>query len=342
MIHLLDAIYSRPWALHPITMALILQVAERWASGVRLSAEEVQAAVGDAPQTNAARAQAAAASGGGSVAVIPAYGILTARQYAVENSSSPLTSSERLGMRVSAAAADPEIGAIVIDFDTPGGDAMGVSEASARITAAAQIKPVIGVVNSQAASGGYWLASQCSELVMAPDSMVGSIGVRMAHVDASKYYESKGLRITHIHSGKYKVEGADTGPLSDETRSYLQAMSDELYASFTKAVAKGRNLPLDTVRGAAFGEGRMLLAKDAVAAGMADRIDTLENTIARYAKKRNQKGMSSNARARALAIAARLPAGPDRALAQRPSEDGALGGPTAASVASTTAKEPSP
>jgi signal peptide peptidase SppA len=303
MLHLLDAIYRTPWALHPVTLALVLQVAERWSSGVRLSAEDIQAAIGNAPQLNAARQANAAAASAGAVAVIPCYGILTARQYAVENSSSPLTSSERLGARVSAAAADPEIGAIVIDFDSPGGDAMGVPEAGARIAAAAQAKPVVAMVNSQAASAAYWLASQCSEIVMAPEAMAGSIGVRTAHIDASKYYEQKGIAIKHVHAGRYKVEGADTGPPSEEYLTHLQAMVNELYGSFTKAVAKGRNLPLETARGEAFGEGRMLLAGAAVAAGMADRIDTLEATIQRYAKKRNQKpGMSADARTRALAL----------------------------------------
>jgi signal peptide peptidase SppA len=304
MLHLLDAIYRTPWALHPATLALVLQVAERWSSGVRLSVEEIRAAVGDAPALNAQRQAAAAASGGGAVAVIPCYGILTARQYSVENSSSPLTSSERLGARVSAAAADPEIGAIIIDFDSPGGDAMGIPEAGDRIAEAAKVKPVIGMVNSQAASAAYWLASQCSEIVMAPDAMAGSIGVRTAHVDASKWYEQRGVAVTHVHAGRYKVEGADTGPMSDEYRTHLQSMVDQLYGSFTKAVAKGRNLPIDTVRGEAFGEGRMLLAKDAVAAGMADRVDTLEATIGRYAKKRNQQraGMSAHARSRELQL----------------------------------------
>jgi signal peptide peptidase SppA len=304
MLHLLDAIYRAPWALHPLTLSLVLQVAERWASGVRLSPDEVRAAVGAAPQLNAQRQAATAGMGGGAVAVIPCYGILTARQYTVEGSSSPLTSSERLGARVSAAAADPEVGAIIIDFDSPGGDAMGIPEAGERLAEAAKVKPVVGVVNSQAASAAYWLASQCSEIVMAPDSMAGSIGVRTAHVDASEYYKAKGLAIKHVHAGRYKVEGADTGAPSEEYLTHLQAVVDQLYGSFTKAVAKGRNLPLDTVRGEAFGEGRMLLAKDAVAAGMADRIDTLEATVMRYAKRRNQKpGMSADARSRAIALA---------------------------------------
>lgn len=304
MLHLLDALYRTPWALHPASLALVLQIAERWASGVRLSAEDIRAAIGNAPQLTAQRQAATQAAGGGGVAVLSCYGILTARQYSVESSSEPLTSTERLGARISAASGDSDIGAIVIDFDTPGGDAMGVAEAGERIAAAAKVKPVVGVVNSLAASGGYWLASQCSELVMAPDSMAGSIGVRMAHVDASEYYAKKGLKVSHIHAGKYKVEGADTGPLGDETRAHYQALADNLYASFTKAVAKGRNLPLATVAGEAFGEGRMLLAKDAVAAGMADRIDTLEATVMRYAKKRNQKaGMSADARTRALQLA---------------------------------------
>lgn len=296
MFRLLSAFCLTPWALEPSTLDLMAGVLVRWSAGDRLSDDQIRAAIGDAPQAAAQRREAAAAmgtsAGGGAVAVIPVYGVLTHRAHEAENTSRPLTSTERLTQAVRAAAADPQIGAIVLDVDSPGGSAFGVQELADTVFAARESKPVVAVANSIAASGAYWLASQATELVITPSGSVGSIGVITAHVDASAAYEKLGMKKSFITAGKFKAEGNDTGPLDDDARAHLQGMVDGYYSAFVKAVARGRGAGLEAVRSEAFGQGRMRLAKDAVQAGMADRIDTLENTIARYAKGRRKPGMS--------------------------------------------------
>ena len=307
MFRLLQAFYSTPWALEPSMYALMEGVLLRWASGVRLNAQEIESAIGAsalAPQAAAARREATAAAGAGMVGVIPIYGILTHRAYAAKDVSNPLTSTEAVSSVFRSYVSNPDIGSIVLDMDTPGGSVFGVQELAETIRGARGTKPIIAVANSQANSGGYWIASQADEVVVTPSGAVGSIGVLMSHSDRSAMYEKMGVKTEVIHSGKFKGEGGDHAPLTDETRMYLQGLSDTYYSAFTSAVAKGRGLPIDTVRGEAFGQGRVRLARDAVQAGMADRIDTLENVINSLActSKRSGGGMAAATAALQIAV----------------------------------------
>lgn len=305
MLRLLQAFHATAWVLDPAVHALMCQVLERWASGVRLSAEEIAAAVGSAPQGPAAvqaRREAAAQATGSGVAIIPVYGVLTHRAYAAANVSTPLTSTEALAAQFRAAMSNTDVGSVVLDVDSPGGSAAGVQELADVIMQARGTKPVVAVANSTAASGAYWIASAADEIVVTPSGAVGSIGVIMQHVDASGAYERMGLRKTTITAGKYKAEGMDTGPLSDDTSLYLQGLADSVYEMFTKSVAKGRGAAISAVRGPAFGEGRMKLAKPAVESGMADRVDTLDNVIAKLARAPRRAAMNATSAAARIAL----------------------------------------
>jgi signal peptide peptidase SppA len=284
MLHLVAEFYRTPWALDPSTYATIESVLTRWAEGNRLNPEQIRAAVGDAPQAVAQRREAAAQQGQGQVAVIPVYGVLTHRAVDAENSSTPLASAERLAAQIRSAVANPDVSAIVLDVNSPGGSVFGVQELGDTIFALRGSKPIKAVANASAASGAYWIAAQADELIVTPSGMVGSIGVIMKHVNASEFYKQKGVEITYITSGKYKAEGNDSGPLDGDASEYMQAMSDSYYTAFTKAVAKGRGQPMEVVRGEAFGQGRMRTAREAVANGMADRVATLDAVVAELLK----------------------------------------------------------
>lgn len=288
MLHLLTAFYATPWVLEPGVFASVEHILLRWAAGTRLGADEVAAAVGDAPEAAVQRRNAAQAASGRGVAVVPVYGVLAHRAYAVQNTSKPLTSTEALAQQLRAVAQDPEVGTIVMDVDSPGGSVFGVQELGDVLTDIRENsgKRLVAVSNNMAASGGYWIASQAHELVVTPSGMVGSIGVIVPHNDASAMRERVGVKTEYITAGKFKAEGYNDGPLTDEHRAHLQSQVDAYYTAFTKAVAKGRGIDVGTVRGEAFAEGRMRLAADAVKNGMADRVGTLDETINRYARVR--------------------------------------------------------
>lgn len=306
--NLLAEFYRTFWALDPATFQAMDVIINRWAAGVRLSAEEIRAAVGDAPRTVAERRAAAQDSGGGGVAVLPVYGVLTHRGYAAQQISTSMTSTEILASQLRQLVRDPGVAAVVMDFDTPGGSVQGVQELADTIFSLRGDKPIVGIANANAASGGYWAISQCSEVVVTPSGWVGSIGVMMAHDDMSAAMEKAGVKREYVYSGENKVEGNPTGPLSEPSRAHLQALSDSYYGAFNKSLARGRNVSLDVVRSEEWGRGRMVLAGDAVKAGMADRIDTLQNTIARMARPQGRRAAmsaaSANARIQALQAAA--------------------------------------
>lgn len=100
------------------------------------------------------------------------------------------------------------------------------------------------------------------------------------HVDQTAANEADGYKPTYISYGKYKTEGNPDEPLTDEARAEIQARVDNYGRMFEEAVAKYRGVTVAKVR-SDFGQGRMLSAKNAVAAGLADRVATFEETIDR-------------------------------------------------------------
>lgn len=126
---LLAEFYNSPWVLEPTAHAKMAEVLERWSMGIKLTPEQIQVAVGEAPQAAAQRqARAEEASGGGTM-VLPVYGMLVNRVRA-KSVSTPMTSAEELNAQIRAAVRNPDVGRIVLDVDSPGGSAFGVQEVS--------------------------------------------------------------------------------------------------------------------------------------------------------------------------------------------------------------------
>lgn len=225
--------------------------------------------------------QGAGNSAGGAVAVINVFGIIAQHARQVDDVSGPGgTSCERVKQSISMAVAEPGIKGVILNVDSPGGSAGGVQELTDYIYSLRGSKPIVAVCNSMMASAAYWIACSCDEIVVAPGGLAGNIGAYILHEDVSKAAEGAGLKYTFISAGKYKVEGNQFEPLTDEARGSLQASVDSYYLDFVKAVARGRgDKPANVMNG--YGEGRVLKDNEAVRANVADRVGTLDNTISR-------------------------------------------------------------
>ena len=276
---LLTAFYATPWAIVPTMMPVMRDVLHRWASGVKLSSEEIAAAVGDAPQAAASRRAQPAPRG---IGIIPILGIVAQRTAGDISSAGTATESVRRQFR--AMMNDDRIDAIVLDIDSPGGSVFGVQELADDIFAARGSKKVVAVANSLAASAAYWIGSAADEFVVTKGGEVGSIGVIAAHEDHSKELEAKGVDVTVITAGKFKGEGNPFGPLDEEGLTAIQGSVNDYYDGFVNAVARHRGVTGKDVRDG-FGEGRSVGADRAVAMNMVDRIETLDQTIDRLITK---------------------------------------------------------
>jgi signal peptide peptidase SppA len=284
--HIIRAVLGQPWAIDPnsLAWAAILDVLTLRSAGERLSDDEIAArieAAGNGPRRGGSQQ--------GSVAVIPLYGIISPRVNLMSQMSGG-TTAEEFGATFAAAVADPNIAAIVLDVDSTGGDVQGIDEVASQIRAARGTKPIAAVANHTAASAAYWIASQADELVSTPSGEVGSIGIIAAHDDLTEALAQEGIKRTVITAGKYKGEGALGQSLSAEATANIQGQADAFYAMFTASVAKGRGVSADAVR-SGYGEGRVVMAKEALAMGMIDRIDSLDNTVRRMANGNGRASM---------------------------------------------------
>lgn len=280
-----QALGQAPWAIHPAAFEVMVEVVARRGAGVRLEAAEIEA------RTAAARRPRETQGGApGGIAVLPVFGVLSHRMHLFQDVSASGTSAEALLLQFRALVDSPEVGAIILDIDSPGGSVFGIPELAEAVFQARQVKPVWAVANSMAASAAYWVASQASELIVTPSGEVGSIGVFSMHADYSKQAEAEGVKVTYIFAGRHKVEGNPFEPLAEEAAAYEQGRVDEIYGAFTKDVARGRGVSQAKARGEEFGEGRMVGAARAVAEGLADRVETLQDAIDRLARKLERRG----------------------------------------------------
>jgi signal peptide peptidase SppA len=216
---------------------------------------------------------------GGSVAVIPVYGVIAPRANMMSDMSGG-TSFQQLTSALHEAMANKAIKTIVLDIDSPGGSVAGATEFAREVMKARTKKPIIAVAQYTMASAAYWVGAAATEVVAAPSAHVGSVGVYTMHEDISEALAALGVKRTYISAGKYKTDGNEAEPLSPEAQNDLQAKVDAAYAMFLGDISKGRGVNVADVR-SGYGQGRMLPAAEALAAGMVDRIATLDDTLAR-------------------------------------------------------------
>jgi signal peptide peptidase SppA len=257
------------WAIHPPYLNLIMAILEERSMGYRPTDQEIKDRIGIKRD--------AAPLSSGSTALIPLVGPVMTRAGAMSDVSGAST-LEEFKSAFRQALNDPSVQAIVLDIDSPGGTVDGVPEMAAEIAAARGIKPITAVANYMAASAAYWIATAADELVVSPSAEVGSVGVYAAHQDRSAEMASKGINTTFVYAGDHKVDGNPFQPLSEEAQAHLQEQIDSIYEDFVAAVAANRGTTAEDVL-ANFGQGRTMLAREAVAAGMADRVATLDEVL---------------------------------------------------------------
>lgn len=181
-----------------------------------------------------------------------------------------------------------KIKAIVLRIDSPGGAVGPAQEIYAEVKKVQREKKVIASVGSTAASGGYYIACAAEKIVANPGSITGSIGVIAETLNIEELLRKIGLRPTVIKSGKHKDIGSPTRPMTEEEKKLLQEVLDNVHEQFIRAVAEGRQIPIEKVRPLA--DGRIFTGDQAKALGLVDELGNLEDTISLAAKLVGIKG----------------------------------------------------
>jgi len=291
----LDAFCGSVWAILPEKLDAICAVIEMRANGGTLTKREIRAAIGS-------RRNGAMDEQRGGVLVLPIVGTITQRAGLMSEWSGGV-SAEKLGAQFDKAMDSADIGTIVFDVDSPGGEVSGIPELAAKIYEARGKKKVIAVANSLMASAAYYIASAADEVVVTPSGLIGSIGVLHVHAEYSEALDDAGIKVTITRAGKRKAEVNSYEPLTDGAAARMQEMIDDYYEQFVAAVAEHRGTSPEAVR-VGYGQGGVLTAARAVSAGLADRVATLEQVLAELGVER---GQLASARISASAEAEKLP-----------------------------------
>ncbi len=205
------------------------------------------------------------------VAIIPVVGPLF-RYANLFTSISGASSYEILAKDFTSALENPDIKGIVLDIDSPGGEVNGCAEFANMIYEARGTKPILAYASGDAASGAYWIASACDQIIVSETSALGSIGV----VAVYKSRDEQSAQAVEIVSSQSPNKRLD--PETDEGRSRLQARIDTMAQVFVETVARNRGVdPPKVIKD--FGAGDVLIGKKAVHSGLADKTGSLEKTI---------------------------------------------------------------
>lgn len=181
-----------------------------------------------------------------------------------------------------------KIKAIVLRIDSPGGGVGPAQEIHAEVKKAQKEKKVVVSMGSVAASGGYYIACAADRIIANPGSITGSIGVIVESLNVEELLGKLGLRSVVVKSGKHKDLGSPMRPMTAEDRRLLQGVIDSVHEQFIRAVAEGRNLPLEKVRELA--DGRIFSGDQARSLGLVDELGNLEDTIAMAAQMAGIRG----------------------------------------------------
>jgi ClpP class serine protease len=184
------------------------------------------------------------------------------------------TSVDQIAQALQAAVDDPQVRNIVMAVNSPGGQIDGINELAKMIRASG--KPVTAYVDGLAASGAYWLAAAAGRIVADETAQLGSIGVLATIVDDRASEERHGIKRFEIVSSQSPLKRTD--PATEEGRAQIQAMVDKLASIFIAKIADFRGVTEQQVE-QGFGRGATLPAAEAIGAGMADGLGTLESLL---------------------------------------------------------------
>jgi signal peptide peptidase SppA len=284
MINLIAKLSSQPWLMEPNWMRVVLNIISRNSPTFGLDGEfkekiEKRAlSLGDGKKQELNFVEKR-----GNIGVLNIRGPIV-RYGGMMELSADVRSLESYAREFKALEEDPNVEVIVLNIDSPGGEAAGISQFATYIRNSP--KKVVAYVDDLAASAAYWIASAAREIYASQTAFVGSIGVVFTVMDDSEKLKKEGIEKVEIVSVQSPKKRPDIK--SEEGVKQIQVWANDLADKFIKAVAAYRGVSVDYVL-ENFGQGDLLIADKAKDVKMIDGIMTFEKLIKTLNKKTNYK-----------------------------------------------------
>ena len=178
---------------------------------------------------------------------------------------------------------DPDIKAVVLRVDSPGGSAFASELIRQELELTQQYgKPVVVSMAGVAASGGYWISATANEIWAAPGTITGSIGVFGIFPTFENSLDSIGISMDGVGTSALSGAGNPLTEIQPEFENILQANVENTYQRFINLVSRGRNMQPDAVDKIA--QGRIWTGVDALELGLVDKLGNVEEAVASAAE----------------------------------------------------------
>jgi protease IV len=177
---------------------------------------------------------------------------------------------------------DPDIKAIVLRVNSPGGSALASEVIRSELESTQKVKPVVVSMGTVAASGGYWISTVANRVFAEPGTITGSIGVFGLFPNVQKLANDNGVFWNPIETAPYSGLFSLSRPKTEAELAVLQRSIDRIYDDFLKHVSDARHLPIDGVKEIA--QGRVWSGTQAIKLHLVDEIGGLQAAIS-YAGK---------------------------------------------------------
>lgn len=182
--------------------------------------------------------------------------------------------------KIKAARERPDVKAVVLRINSPGGTAAASQEIAEELDKLRRAgKPVVTSMGDMCASGGYWLACSTDYIMANGGTLTGSIGVIMEIANLEELYKKLGIEMETIKSGEHKDIGSSFRGLTEEERKLLQALIDDSYDQFLEQVKKGRKGKIEEKELLKIADGRIFSGRQALKLGLVDGLGNYYDAI---------------------------------------------------------------
>ena len=275
--------YAGVWAIDPMHGAALWDMAQRM---------DLSAHVRDAVVPTIKSEIQAEQVGKQTIAVV----MLTGPLMKASSSMSGGTSTVQARREIRKAASDPNISAIMLAIDSPGGTVSGTADLAEEVKQANKIKPVYAFIDDLGASAAYWVASQAEKIFANTNTaQVGSIGTLAVVYDMSAMAEKEGVKALVFGTGPLKGAGTPGAPVTEEQQDYFREMVNGMQVSFDEAVSKGRGITAKQLADAK--TGGVFQASEAVSRKLIDGIKSFDLAMTDLAAEARRRGRDSSAKA---------------------------------------------
>jgi protease IV len=215
---------------------------------------------------------------GPKIAVIYASGEIVSGDSQVSPTGTSLMGGDTVASDLRAARIDPNIRAIVLRVDSPGGSSVASEVIRREVLLARREKPVVVSMSDLAASGGYWISMSADKIVADPETITASIGVLSGKLNLSGLYHLLGISTGYVATSENATMYSDQEDFTPAQRDIVRKLLQDVYTNFTNDVAEGRHLDLATVRKIA--QGRVWSGEQAKKLGLVDDLGGMDRAIA--------------------------------------------------------------